>query len=486
MGSPLAAGVTPGTGPITGGMEESWVAPLLDWLRDGGAQIAPLRVGVREGERGLHATRRLAADLPALEIPRERLLTLEDARNSDFGKRLAASGLSPRSDDTWFAAFLLDLRSRAVPFWMPYLRSLPRAFPFNPLFFNPETLALLKGSLLLSALETRREELAVDHAALRAHGGDGFTWEDFVWARLVVLTRGFGVTVNGQRTKVLVPLADMFNCSPTPEVTWTYSEKQQAFVVYTVKEVPRGAELQAGYGSKCNSRFLLNYGFALEENPENRAALHFTVEDDGPQGARKRTLLGLLPGDQQFSRQASVSYDDKDTRRLFASLRTVCATEEELKQMDAVPQAAAQPLGVRNEEAVLQRLARSSEDGLRGFDTTLEEDDGLLRSGKLERSARSCVVLRRGEKQVLRAYAALAHVALPLLRLRGFEVEHWLATAPRQSLPLSLPRSQGLPLIDRYVRDAVLPLVRSQTQERLKAVGHRFADLLHPKAGKGE
>jgi hypothetical protein len=35
--------------------------------------------------------------------------------------------------------------------------------------------------------------------------------DEFIWARLVVITRVFGLVINGVKTTALVPLADMMN-----------------------------------------------------------------------------------------------------------------------------------------------------------------------------------------------------------------------------------------------------------------------------------
>jgi histone-lysine N-methyltransferase SETD3 len=36
------------------------------------------------------------------------------------------------------------------------------------------------------------------------------------------------------------------------------------------------------YGKKCNSRFLLNYGFIVEENDANEVAITIIIDRNGP------------------------------------------------------------------------------------------------------------------------------------------------------------------------------------------------------------
>jgi hypothetical protein len=42
----------------------------------------------------------------------------------------------------------------------------------------------------------------------------------------------------------------------------------QAFTITTLQTIAIGAQVYDSYGQKCNHRFLLNYGFAIENNRE--------------------------------------------------------------------------------------------------------------------------------------------------------------------------------------------------------------------------
>jgi hypothetical protein len=68
------------------------------------------------------------------------------------------------------------------------------------------------------------------------------------------------------------------------------------------------------------------------------------------------------------------------------------------------------------EERALRLLDAACGEALAGFPTTLAEDDALLHGGRLGTNARSAVVMRRGEKQVLSAYRDLARACIPLLQ----------------------------------------------------------------------
>ncbi|MFY0576861.1 SETD3 family histone-lysine N-methyltransferase [Cystobacter fuscus] len=109
------------------------------------------------------------------------------------------------------------------------------------------------------------------------------------------------------------------------------------------------------------------------------------------------------------------------------------------------------PVSVACEERVLGTLAAACEERLKAFPTTLEEDERLLREGPLSPNERSCVLLRRQEKRLLRDYLELTRAGRALLRQPRAEVE---ALAARADSPWGW--------FDGYVRNDLLGLLRQK------------------------
>jgi len=92
-------------------------------------------------------------------------------------------------------------------------------------------------------------------------------------------------------------------------------------------------------------------------------------------------------------------------------LRVAHATLEELLPLSKVGNAEKiEPVSIRNECAILQVVAQACEETSKGFDTSLEEDIKLLEDvdKKLTINQRNCLIMRKGEKEILRAYIDLA------------------------------------------------------------------------------
>lgn len=76
----------------------------------------------------------------------------------------------------------------------------------------------------------------------------------------------------------LVPYADMLNHSEEKNVVWFFDKEKKAFIIRGKNQIDKGGAVLDSYGSKCNSRFLINYGFALDNNTANEAVL--MIPDD--------------------------------------------------------------------------------------------------------------------------------------------------------------------------------------------------------------
>ena len=114
--------------------------------------------------------------------------------------------------------------------------------------------------------------------------------------------------------------------------------------------------------------------------------------------------------------QIPTNYKDKKCKETFGFLRLAYAQNAEFMMIATdMKSDELEPLSIRNEVEVLSELKRTAEKCMSAFQTTIEEDEILLKDPKLTFNQRNCVIVRRGEKQVYRYYIELANFAIPLL-----------------------------------------------------------------------
>eukprot|EP00457_Paulinella_chromatophora_P007097 gb/GEZN01007117.1/.p1 GENE.gb/GEZN01007117.1/~~gb/GEZN01007117.1/.p1 ORF type:complete len:382 (-),score=60.05 gb/GEZN01007117.1/:181-1326(-) len=377
-------------------------------------------------------------------------MTQEIAQESKIGRMIAQASFTLGSTHSWLAAYLLQEQANPLSSWKPYIDTLPRRYDSVPINFSDEEKEWLTGSMALHKEAERRQSLKVEYDEICKHVPEfkQFTLQEFTWARLVVITRIFGIKIGTRKTCGLVPLADMLNHKRPQQTKWEYADSKRGFVILALESIQPGEQVFDSYGPKCNSRFFVNYGFALDENEDNQAYIVVTL----PPGVANRNEKLAMMGLQETRRfQVHPSYTHQGTRNLFSMLRFMCLGAgnewEHFKQMfDGTHRSE------HNERLALTLLGVAVKRNLARFPTSLQQDNELLASGTLEMfgNYRNSVVMRRGEKLVLHAFLELSNRALELLELPHLQ---WRIARAKV---LEDPATSAL--LRLYVQDALVPL----------------------------
>jgi hypothetical protein len=340
-----------------------YLARLSSWIAEAGGHHDGLAIRDEDGARSIVATRAIACASEVARIPRSRVISLDDARASAVGRELRDAGTALSSYHMELAAWLVVERRAPSSAYRPYFDALPRSLPGFPIYAAPADLALLAGSLAGARLARLRADIDADRARLPQLDRD-----ELIWARSCVGSRCFDATVDGAEATLLVPFVDMLNHQRGSNTRWHYDQTGQAFVLTAQRAYAAGDEVCCDYGVKPNMHLLVHYGFCVEPNPADEAALG-------------------------FSEPVRVTRDHTEplAQLLLAQLR-----------------------GQYGDEAIAREvLADAARAGLARFSTTAAEDEALL-AGDLSPDARNFIAVRLGEKRVLEAWIALAREAAEL------------------------------------------------------------------------
>jgi len=394
-------------------------------------------------------------------------MTSDVAKESEIGKKIINSGCKLRSTHSFLAAYLCQEKHKGkASYWYPYISILPVLYRNMPIFFEEQELRWLRGSFTLKKIADRKEDLTAEYENICKYVPEfrQHSQREFVWARLAVITRIFGLVINGNKTDGLVPMADMLNHKRPrdgkgdndeshSETSWTFDDKRNAFTITTLKALNRGDQVYDSYGRKCNSRFFVNYGFSLEDNEDNQAVIPVQLPQDDPHYRMKLQFLGGHVNHTKRRFQIPIQYKEKETKEAFSFCRFCHSKDSEMMLLSSADDFKIddiEPLSIQNEIAVLQTLAKSAAKQLSNFDSTVDDDNRMLTDAKrkLSMNIRNAVLMRRGEKEVLQYYVDLAKECVPLLSRPWKDLKRMSAKA-------------GKGRFDQYITTVVAQLVKA-------------------------
>ena len=79
----------------------------------------------------------------------------------------------------------------------------------------------------------------------------------------------------------LIPFADMLNHSyDRKQTNYSFDEERNGFKFEALQDIPKNLEITTSYGSKCNSRYFMSYGFVNLNNCYNQVPLLSYLNSD--------------------------------------------------------------------------------------------------------------------------------------------------------------------------------------------------------------
>lgn len=398
---------------------------FVSWLLKNNAKFPHLYFKCYSSDqRGVHCKEDIERNKRIMYIPQKCLITDEIARRTKTGgllltveKRLSAP------NHNQIIVFMLQDMMKPTSFFKPYYDILPQDVSNFPVFWEEDELKHLEGSTLPTECKQRIAKIRNDYNIIGEVVPNflrDFSFKKFLWCRTIVGSRNFTITIGSGKRTSMVPQADMLNHYRPRETSWTYENDIDCFTITSLKPLKKGQQVMDSYGKKCNSKFLLHYGFAVECNREangvclNKITVQLDIKASDP---LMRQKLPMIARAKKF--RVCMSYQAKETREALDYARVAVANEDELRSMTK-PYATRCHTGVvslRNEVAAIELMATSMERRLKDYPQTLAEDQALMASGKLTpfSNRRNALIVMMGEKEICAMWMAVYKEIQPLI-----------------------------------------------------------------------
>ena len=315
--------------------------------------------------------------------------------------------------------------------WLFYFNFLPSNYNNFPIFFSESELKHLKGTQFLTIVQNKKKEMKEDYDLLcsKIPYYSNYKYLDFCKVREIVSSRIFGVIIHGKKNDIIAPYADMLNHKRPRETHWTYDDKLDSFVVSAISDIKQSNEVFDSYGRKCNSRFLLNYGFTIENNEDNEYKINLELDESCPLFTeKKRDFIILNPKKFVLSK----NLNEKNVLNFFAFMRYLVYEKNDFKFVNFN-----NFISIDNERNVMLKLKNIIINELKNYSTTLEEDQKYLEQNKKKISFNeyNCYIIRIGEKNLLNFYLTLANLCLDLFNKEKNEIYNIINSQKKIFLP---------------------------------------------------
>eukprot|EP00747_Dinoflagellata_sp_TGD_P210648 gnl/TRDRNA2_/TRDRNA2_83912_c0_seq1.p1 gnl/TRDRNA2_/TRDRNA2_83912_c0~~gnl/TRDRNA2_/TRDRNA2_83912_c0_seq1.p1 ORF type:complete len:569 (-),score=106.36 gnl/TRDRNA2_/TRDRNA2_83912_c0_seq1:224-1930(-) len=354
---------------------------------------------------------------------------------------------------TWLALYMMEHRHLGTASeWRVYLDMLPEKFPSMPIFYREEDLRWLQGSQFASRVRKHQKSMRSQYdtvSALVPWFNQSYSLDEFLWARSAISSRVFGWPLPGlseDETDFMVPLGDMFNHRSPKQIEWRMNSTTQTLDYWVLENVSAGSEMLISYGGKCNSAYLLHYGFTLpnvwsRKPPVSTVRILASLDDEVPDRAKKEAWLlrqKMTESDvtelepEEFELKAAwIKSGDGEKLLGYARLLELPTGDDFERRMKSrtckqftTPPRCEQAISLANELAALQRCLGVVKAALDGYPTTLDEDVALLPS--LSGLPLTLVTLRRDEKVVLNWWHDFFAFALEMAKLSESQAEQMI------------------------------------------------------------
>jgi len=308
---------------------------INQWIKNLGAVLKVKVAPVPDMRMGAVATMPISMGDIYIKMPSEALLDDQYLEMSPLRRIIEkVNSLLIKDDEKTLDQYerlrlllLTEARKEERSAFAPYLNALPEDFSGSPITWGYAALHMFDFSRA-GAYAARRRRIIIDHFRrfkkyVISVDPEGFNWvsfDDFVWASLILFTR----CIWWEGSCHLVPVLDMVNCSAGTDdnqykVHQTrFDQKSGTAVTRARGNFNKGEQVFENYGQP-NVIYAFKHGFVLDNNPQDTVWVRV---------GRKSMPVG--PGRiQRLVTEIKKTVPDKDPREVLAG-----AVERHLRTME--------------------------------------------------------------------------------------------------------------------------------------------------------
>lgn len=251
----------------------------------------------------LFATKDIAENEMVLTVPESVMLTAE-TNSSPLAPLLTAVPTLTTMPSIRLALHLLAEASNPKSSFAPYIETLPSKFSIPFATFSPdEYLAMHPSPAGSGAIKSLRAQVrnytyiyqALHRMKLSTLSTSLVTYQNYVWAVSIVMSRQNAIPIKQPPTLALVPVWDLCNHEPGEYTTAVVlSDKGMVVECRAMKNFVVDQAVTIYYGPRPNTQMLLFSGFIVHDNKSDRVDVKIPMRADIELSAFKARVLARM------------------------------------------------------------------------------------------------------------------------------------------------------------------------------------------------
>ena len=375
---------------------------------------------INENMRGIIATDNIKKNDILIKIPKDFLITLEEAENNNkdlFTEEIKKELSSP--SHCILSYFLLkEIEKGEKSKWYYYFQFLPKSYLNVPIFYTEKELNILEGTKFKKLINEKKEEIKKDYKILcqKIELFSQYSFEQFCKIRCIISSRLFGLIIKGKKNDIIAPFADLLNHKRSRDTKWFFSENENYFGIIALKNINKGFQVYDSYGRKSNLRYLLNYGFTIENNEDDDIQIQISLDSKCINFQQKINLVSIFPKRIFY---LSKNIEDIQTFQFFSFVRLLIY-DGNVENVNFNF-----PISFQNEIQVLKKIIEIINLELMNYNKSLNEDLLYLKENKSKISFNeyNCYIIRISEKDILNYYINMCEKCINLFEKPINEIE---------------------------------------------------------------
>ena len=224
--------------------------------------------------RGLYCKKDIKKNEIIMKIPSKYIIHYSKIENKYISKKIY-------NTNSLVASYLYMKSLKKDSFWKPYLKSMPENLEEYIYYYDKKKLLLLNNTSIMCKdtynFKVHMKNIINDSKIIykwllkknllhENHKKYSNFFKIFLKYRILVCSRIFGYSKDGNEESGLVPYADLLNHSQVPNTYWYFNNNNNCFEVKATKYIPAYSEIYDSYGDKNNIELIMYYGFSIKNN----------------------------------------------------------------------------------------------------------------------------------------------------------------------------------------------------------------------------